>query len=106
MEQSGLEFPQSGFFRALQTQNPKDLEAWIQSGGNPQEADEEGNTPLHRVCEKGADALILPLIQYQALLDARNAAGKTPLELAAQNGFYEPVKILIGQGASFSPNLT
>ena len=60
--------------------------------------DELGNTPLHIAARVGAQAAVLLLIE-QAVMDIKNAEGKTALYIAAEMGRDDIAKILLNTGA-------
>lgn len=67
--------------------------------------DNKGRTPLHHVAIYGASniqergAIIAELISAGAYINAKDAQGHTPLHLAASQGNFEMVKLLIEHGA-------
>lgn len=48
------------------------------------EGDNGGKTPLHRACEGGHVDVVQLLVERGADLEAKNAAGKTALVIAAE----------------------
>lgn len=65
---------------------------------------EVGDTFLHTAARRGNDELCQILIDEQLPLDARNAAGQTPLHLAAQWAPPRVVQILLEHGAQSVPD--
>ena len=61
--------------------------------------DENNNTPLHWVAEKGNVELVEILTEYGVRVDAENDFAETPLSYASENGHYEAVKLLLESGA-------
>ncbi len=65
---------------------------------DPNDRDEDGNTALH-ACMYGHSDAVPVLIKYRAEVDARNNAGKTPLQVASANGITDAVEALLDAGA-------
>jgi ankyrin repeat protein len=92
------------FERALEMGNPI-LSALI----TPEtvfQVDSAGNTMLHKAIEHSADVKIINLIlEYRALVNARNREGDTSLHLAVRLNEEETGELLISRGADiFAPN--
>lgn len=81
------------------------VEYLLQHGANPDIANEDGETALHRVMhrtrENGNESLdlIRLLVEHGADLNRRNKIGYTPLHEAATNPWEEPIKLLTELGA-------
>lgn len=58
------------------------------------------NTPLHYAAMKGRTGSLQKLLDFNASLDARNAADMTPLLAAARNGQEKAVLMLTERGAA------
>ena len=54
------------------------------------------NTPIHEAVILGADEIVKALVSRGAKLDAVNAAGDTPLQLALNKRSSEMVRLLTG----------
>ncbi|XP_048031628.1 L-asparaginase [Megalobrama amblycephala] len=63
-------------------------------------ADYDGNTVLHRACEKGNNDMVLQLLALGASCQMTNRFGFTPLHLAIKNKHNDVIKILMPQGAT------
>lgn len=75
------------------------LKRLLDSGANPNDADESGLTPLMLAsCEGNVKALEC-LIESGSRLDQKDASGYTALMFAANSGHYECVKALVNGGA-------
>ena len=67
------------------------MSALLDAGGNPNQGDEDGNTPLHFASDASQPTLMVSqsiatirvLLNAQANPDTANAAGRSPLHLAA-----------------------
>ena len=59
-----------------------------------------GNTPMIEAIANRSISCLTILVSHGAYLEASNAAGLTPFQVAAQMGFVEGMKILIDAGAS------
>ena len=65
--------------------------------------DKERNTALHWAAEKNKPDAAILLLDYFAEPNAKNAAGRTPVHVAAWCSHSEPLKFLLGRGGA--PNL-
>ena len=55
----------------------------LELGGDPNEMDENGDTPLHGAAYRGANSIVNLLVEHGAdTFDVKNEAGWTPLEIA------------------------
>lgn len=59
------------------------------------EFDEDKNTKLHDLAARNQIEAIKPILQAGCKLDAENFLGWTPLMMAARNGNFQIVKMLI-----------
>ena len=57
-----------------------------------------GRTPLHMLCERGNEAMILRLISTGANAEAEDEYGMTPLHIAARRGNNGAVTALLDRG--------
>eukprot|EP00949_MAST-11_sp_MAST-11-sp1_P002280 g2280.t1 len=62
--------------------------------------DKEGNTPLHTACIGRQREATKVLLEYAAEPSRRNLAGKTPTDIAEENGDSEIVDMLLYYGAT------
>ena len=78
----------------------------IGANANVNIVDQEGNSPLLKAvfvgCLVHRSDYVKILIQAHANVDAQNAAGFTPLMLAAHHGNYEICNMLINAGADIT----
>ncbi|CAB0029122.1 unnamed protein product [Trichogramma brassicae] len=80
----------------------------LKSGADPTLADEDGSTPLHTICKKGEnDLLVKALLNAEAyfnrsVVDARDKLGRTPLQWAVANLLSDAVDVLLDHGANLS----
>lgn len=58
------------------------------------------NAPLHQAVVKGDKKKVATLLEQGAKVDARDAHGRTPLFVAAENGDVDAVKELLDHGAN------
>ena len=57
----------------------------LELGANPNPQDEEGNTPMHRLAQRGTGREFARLLlKHGADLSIKNVKGETPLDLAAK----------------------
>lgn len=61
--------------------------------------DEEGCTPLHWACDRGAEDVVCWLLDAQADVNAQDTSGMTPLHYAAMSEHEEVCKLLLKAGA-------
>src|SRR5690606_22063528 len=73
----------------------------LQAGADPSIVSSHGWTPLHTAVQYGNyDAVELLLRRNNlALVNAKNSANKTPLDIAIQNNFLNLAELLIDKGA-------
>ncbi|KAK2890712.1 hypothetical protein Q8A67_013355 [Cirrhinus molitorella] len=64
--------------------------------------DYDGNTVMHRACEKGRTDMVKYLLSIGATCQLTNRFGCTPLHLAVKNKHFDVIKILIVEGATVS----
>lgn len=72
-------------------------------GADPNPRDERGRTPLHIVLQEESDKALASLLAHPGLdVNAVNAAGETPLMLAALKGRLDWVQTLAQRGAAIN----
>lgn len=88
------------FFRAIRADDPRTLSALFARGFDPNTVDPEGRSPLSLAFHYEAYAAALALVQHPDFhFDHPNAAGETPLMLAALRGQLELSRALLVRGA-------
>jgi ankyrin repeat protein len=88
------------FFAALDADRPELVQPLLARGFDPNAHDEKGQLALYRALRAGSLKVAAQLIAHpQAQVDARNAAGETPLMMAALRGQVEIARALLERGA-------
>ncbi|MBI3368603.1 MAG: ankyrin repeat domain-containing protein [Burkholderiales bacterium] len=88
------------FFRAVAVDNASAVTELLQRGFDPNARSEQGQTALYLSVRDGSPKVIQALLDSPALqIDAPNAAGETPLMMAALRGRTEWVQTLLDRGA-------
>lgn len=88
------------FFRAIRADDPRTLSALFARGFDPNTIDPQGRTPLSLAFHYEAYAAALALVSHPEFrFDEPNAAGETPLMLAALRGQWELARALLVRGA-------
>lgn len=73
--------------------HPRTVELLLEAGADTLAMDEEGMTPLHRAAARGTSNVIDPLLQAgKRALGVRDAAGRTPSQLAAKNKHWHFIR--------------
>lgn len=86
------------FIAAIQG-NIKELDKFLKMGANPNERDQDRNTPLHDAAWYNKPEAIKTLLHYGADINAKNGKGETPLFKAQYNKSNEAEQILLAYGA-------
>jgi ankyrin repeat protein len=71
----------------------------LQTGSDPNDKDDNGQTPLMKACEHGHTALVYLLLSRGATLGDRDQDGRTALMMAAGSGSQQIVKALLAPGS-------
>jgi ankyrin repeat protein len=88
------------FFRAVNNDDAGTVRELLGRGFDPNAADEGGQVGLFLAMREGSTKVAAALLAYPGIqLDAINAAGETPLMMAALRGRLEWVRRLLEQGA-------
>jgi uncharacterized protein len=87
---------------AAATQGDASQIDWIMAaGGNADEADKEGRTPLMRAAMANFASVAQTLLQHEARIDLRDKLGDTALHWAAQTGSVSVIRVLL----AFHPDI-
>lgn len=76
----------------------------LSNGADPRIADPEGNTPLHHAARSSDVDVAARLLDAQALLDALNHDGFSPLGVACEAGNWRLARFLLERGARPEPD--
>lgn len=75
------------------------LEAALSAGGDPNQADRWGATPLASAAIRGRPDLVSCLLRHGAAADRGDGAGNSPLMQACARGHLEIARALLDAGA-------
>lgn len=75
------------------------IRTMLDEGADPNEIDEQGETPLHKAAREGHCDAVNALIEFGADVNAVNVMGMTPLHWVALNGRSAVAALLIDAGA-------
>ncbi len=96
---SALAGAREDFFRAVNVDNARTVSALLASGFDPNAADESGQVALYLAMRDDSPKVAAALLAHPAIqVDALNAAGETPLTMAALRGRLDWVNRLIDRG--------
>ncbi|CAB0043498.1 unnamed protein product [Trichogramma brassicae] len=95
---------------ALIRGHKKIVELLLRRGAGPNLANEEGETPLHTICQGDNDDDDLATMFFEindelhvsVLIDAKDKEGRTPLQFAVANLLPRVVDVLLDRGADLS----
>lgn len=85
---------------AASTNNVERLNELLESGINPNSADENGRTALHFACCRGYQEVVKSLLAHHANCNAIDKLGNTPLHLAVCTTSKETIDLLLQAGCS------
>ena len=89
------------FFRALGIDNVSTVNSLLAAGFDPNTLDEKGQAALYVALREEAPKVVKALLAHPGLkADYTNAAGETPLMMAAMRGNIEAAVDLIDKGAA------
>ncbi len=89
------------FFRAISIDNTSTVNSLLAAGFDPNTVDEKGQVALYVALREEAPRVVKALLAHPALkVDFSNAAGETPLMMAALRGNMEAAADLISRGAA------
>jgi ankyrin repeat protein len=98
---SSISEPDSALFDAIRGRDLEGVKASIKNGANTL-AEQKGWLAIHYCAKHGSKRILLAVIEAgtpDAVVNARDKAGKTPLHIAAELGSVEVGKILLQRGA-------
>ncbi|KAK2599167.1 hypothetical protein QQS21_005357 [Conoideocrella luteorostrata] len=79
--------------------NPEAARMLLKHGANPNQASDEGETPLHAAAQANLVEMAALLLQHGADMTLRYKSNRTPLHIAASCGHTEMVQLLLDDGA-------
>lgn len=85
---------------AASTNNVEKLNELLESGANPNSADENGRTALHFACCRGYSEVVKSLLRHDADCNAVDKLGNTPLHLAVCTTSKQTIDLLLKAGCS------
>ncbi len=89
------------FFRALKIDNVSTVASLLAAGFDPNTVDEKGQVALYLALKEEAPRVTKALLAHPALkVDIGNAAGETPLMMAALRGNVQAATELLAKGAA------
>lgn len=94
----------TGVHRSVSYQNLKEVQDYVEGGGNINAVDQRGSTPLVTAAYYGSAPITLYLCEKGADSNVRDVEGKTALIHAAYYGHITITNILLKSGAD--PNIT
>ena len=94
-------------FRAAESNSISRLEEAIRAGGDINETQPSGETPLHAAaCNRDGDQIAQALIAARADVDAVGPMNQTPLHVAAREGSLAVARLLVDAGADLEAQTT
>lgn len=91
------------FFRAVSVDNAGGVTELLQRGFDPNSRSEQGQTALYLSIRDGSPKVLEALLASPATqIDATNAAGETPLMMAALRGRVDWAQLLLDRGAKIA----
>ncbi len=89
--------------RALNVDDDRTIRRWLDSGGDPNQPDAKGQTPLIVAMRDESFKVAAVLLDHPATrVDAPNALGETPLMMAALKGHLAWAQRLAARGAAIN----
>ncbi len=95
--------PRVSLYRAVQTGDLEQIKLHIRWGTDLNQADGDGDYPLHVASRAGHVSTVRELAEHGADLRARDRDGRTPLELALIHGKTQVAAELVQAGAALEP---
>lgn len=88
------------FFSAVARDDAETVSSLLQRGFDPNSRDEKGQVALYLALREGSSKVVDTLLRHPQLqIDATNAAGETPLMIAALKGRIDSAQRLLERGA-------
>lgn len=89
------------FFGAIEVDNAGALDALLARGMDPNTLDGQGQNGLYLAMRTGSPKVFARLLRHSGVqVDLANAAGETPLMMAALRGLVQAMRSLIERGAA------
>ncbi|MCJ1402550.1 Ankyrin repeat domain-containing protein 44 [Xylographa trunciseda] len=85
---------------AIDQRNISICKLLLESGADPNQANDRGGTPLHVACNNSDSSVVKLLIQHGASVNRENRDGRHAIHLAAAAGHTETLNILLAAGAN------
>jgi ankyrin repeat protein len=95
--------PTINLYRAIHSGDLDQIKRHIYWGTDINQADSQGETPLHVAARRARLIIARELLKNGADPNAKNAAGKTPLRVALGEGKTQLAEVLFEQGARDDP---
>ena len=95
--------PTTTLYRAIQVGDLDQIKRHIYWGTDINQADPQGDNPLHAAARRGRVIIARELLKNGADPNARNQADQTPLEVALTGGKTQLAGVLIQEGATSDP---
>jgi ankyrin repeat protein len=95
--------PTISLYRAVQVGDLDQIKRHIRWGTDLNQADADGDLPLHVAARAGQVSIARELAQNGASLNARNGLGQTPMDLALAHGKTKVAELLLGFGVTLDP---
>jgi hypothetical protein len=95
--------PAINLYRAIHSGDLDQIKRHIYWGTDINQADPQGETPLHEAARRGRLIIARELLKNGADLNVKNGAGKTPLQVALGEGKTQLAEVFFEEGARDDP---
>lgn len=95
--------PTVNLYRAIHSGDLDQIKRHLYWGADVNQADPNGDFPLHVAARRGRVAIARELLQHGAEVNVTNGAGQTPLALALADGRTQLAQVLVQEGAADAP---
>lgn len=95
--------PTITLYRAIHAGDLDQIKRHLYHGTDIEQADVEGQLPLHVAARQGSVVITEMLLKHGARIDAPNLAGQTALRVAVLAGKVPVAQLLVKRGAVFDP---